>query len=69
MEHNRKFTLHEILTATEASLLWGFERSAVRKAIERGKFEEGEYRKSEGTWLVTYHAMERVFGKIKEEQQ
>lgn len=58
-------TIDDVLTASEATTLWKKERSAVRKAIERGKFYEGEYRKSEGTWLVTYPAMERVFGKLE----
>lgn len=64
-----KITIHEVLTASEASTLWGFESSAVRKSIERGKFQEDEYRKSGGTWLVTYPAMERVFGKAKDKNK
>lgn len=60
----KKVTIYEIYTASEASELWGLERSAVRKAIDRNKFEKelGEIRKSGGTWLVTKEAMERVFG-------
>ncbi|WCK57555.1 helix-turn-helix domain-containing protein (plasmid) [Aneurinibacillus sp. Ricciae_BoGa-3] len=56
--------LNQVLSASEAATLWGFERSVVRKAIERGRFKEGEYRKSEGTWFVTYYGMQRAFGAI-----
>lgn len=57
-----QLSINDVLTASEASNLWGLERSVVRKAIERGKFSKGEYRKSSGTWLVTRQGMERVFG-------
>lgn len=57
--------LKHILTTTEAAELWGIDSSTIRKALESGKFEEHEYRKSgPRSWLITYHAMERVYGKI-----
>ena len=33
-----------------------------RKAVERGRFEPHEIKKSGNVWLTTYAAMQRVFG-------
>lgn len=67
--NKQKITIDEVFTASEASSLWGLESSVVRKTIERGKFQEGEYRKSGGTWLVTIAGMERVFGKKNKQRE
>lgn len=54
------------MTASEAQKLWGLKsESTVRTYIARGKFKEGECRKSGETWLVTRDAMYRVFGEPK----
>lgn len=55
--------IDKVLTASEASRKWKLKvDSAVRTYINRGKFKEGEYRKSGDTWLVTVEGMTRVFG-------
>lgn len=58
--------LNEVLTIAEASLIWGLERSTLRKAFKSGKrFVEGvDYRKSKDTWLVTREAMLRIYGEV-----
>lgn len=62
----RKKCIEEVMTASEAQKLWGLKsESTVRTYIARGKFKEGEYRKSGETWLVTREAMHRVFGEPK----
>lgn len=56
--------LNKVLTFSEAASKWGFsDGNTLRKAVERGKFEEHEIRKSGNVWLTTYEAMIRVFGE------
>lgn len=55
--------LKDILTFGEAAKLWGLDSSSLRKSVERGRFLEGEIRKSGNVWLVTREAMERLYGK------
>ncbi|MBK1813268.1 hypothetical protein JHL18_21840 [Clostridium sp. YIM B02505] len=61
--------LSAIMTLSEAAKKWGFsDGSTIRKAIERGKFERHEIKQAGDIWITTYDAMERVFGKIKNEE-
>lgn len=56
--------IKDVLTFTEASELWGLsDGSVLRNAVRQGRFKEGEYRQSGRVWLVTYAAMERLYGK------
>lgn len=54
--------LQEILTVTEAAAEWGMEEEALRRACQRGAFQENEVRKSGQTWLLTREGMTRRFG-------
>lgn len=55
------------MTIKEIAELWELDTSTLRKAIERGEFKEGEYRKSGGTWLIRKSAVRRVYGEPKKE--
>ena len=58
--------LDEVLTFTEAAMKWGLaDGKTIRKAVERGRFEAYEIKKSGNVWLTTYEAMQRVFGEPK----
>lgn len=62
--------LSSVMTLSEAAKKWGFsDGSTIRKAIERGKFEKHEIKQAGDIWITTYDAMERVFGKIKNEEK
>ncbi|SHJ27226.1 hypothetical protein SAMN02745163_01628 [Clostridium cavendishii DSM 21758] len=53
-----------VMTLSEASEKWGFSNGAtIRKAIEREKFKSYEIKRSGNVWLITYDAMNRVFGE------
>ncbi|WP_238455611.1 helix-turn-helix domain-containing protein [Desulfolucanica intricata] len=59
-----KYCLENILSLTEASQRWGLSEATIRMGIHRDRFIEGEeIRKSGKIWLITYQAMERVYGK------
>ncbi|MCU6793326.1 helix-turn-helix domain-containing protein [Paenibacillus sp. WQ 127069] len=63
--NSTELTINEVFSLTEAAAYWGLTDGAtIRKAIERNKFREGEQRKSDSVNLVTYPAMQRVFGAI-----
>jgi hypothetical protein len=55
--------LKNVMTFPEACKRWNLGESTLRKAARSGRFLENEARKSEKTWLVTYSAMERLYGK------
>lgn len=60
-----ELSINEVFSLTEAATYWGIPNgSTIRKAIERGRFREGEHRKSETVNLITYPAMQRVFGAV-----
>jgi hypothetical protein len=66
-EENKK-DLNSIMTLSEAAKKWGLANgSTIRKAIERGKFNQDEIKQAGDVWITTYSAMERVFGPIKNE--
>lgn len=57
-----------VMTLSEAAKKWGLSNGAtIRKAIERGKFDKNEIKQSGDVWITTYSAMEKVFGRIKNE--
>ncbi|VYU44150.1 hypothetical protein [Clostridium tertium] len=61
--------LESVMTLSEAAKKWGLsDGSTIRKAIERGKFEQNEIKQAGNVWITTYSAMERVFGSIKNEE-
>lgn len=67
-EELRRSILHDVMTFAEASEKWGLGESTLRSAIHSERFTEGiDYKKSGKVWLVTKEAMERVYGKIKED--
>lgn len=64
----RQVDLDSIMSLSEAAEKWGLaDGSSIRKAIERGKFNSAEVRRSGSVWLVTKTAMQRVFGMINED--
>lgn len=63
---DKMIDLNQVLTFSEAAEKWGLaDGSAIRKAVERNKFQAGEIKKSGQVWLTTYPAMSRVFGEPK----
>lgn len=58
-----------IYSGSEASLLWGKERSYVKTIMknEPDRFPKGSIRKIGNTWIVTQEGMEEVTGKTLEE--
>lgn len=61
-------TLDQVMTLTEAAHKWGYaDGSTIRKAIERGRFESHEIKRSGRVWLLTYESMCRVFGEPNKE--
>lgn len=59
----------EWISASEAAQKWGLDDSTIRRAIRRGQFEKGEYRKSGSVWLVRESAMKRLYGEPKEKKR
>ena len=55
--------IHEVLTATEASRLWGLDDSTIKRACQHGRFDPHEYRNSGTVWLVLRSAVERLYGE------
>jgi hypothetical protein len=69
-EMEGKINLNDIITLSEAAEKWGLaDGSTIRKAIERDKFEIDEIKQAGSVWITTYDAMERVFGRIKNEEE
>ncbi|MDD7793558.1 helix-turn-helix domain-containing protein [Clostridium sp. 'White wine YQ'] len=61
--------INEVMTLSEAAKKWGLsDGSTIRKAIERGKFEQDEIKQAGDVWITTYSAMEKVFGNVKSEE-
>jgi len=60
--------LFDVLTLQEAGKLWGKDDSTLRRVITDPKFVENvDYRKTGKSYLVTRVAMERVYGKIQDQ--
>jgi hypothetical protein len=63
--------LNNVMTVKEAARRWGMAHITVAQACtgQKGyppRFTEDECNKSEGTWLVTYSGMVRLYGEPKE---
>lgn len=58
--------IDKVLTFGEAAEIWNIDTSALRKSVERGRFLEGEVRKSGNTWLITKEAMVRLYGEVND---
>jgi len=56
--------LDKVLTLAEAARLWHMESSSLRHAIRDGRLPAT---KSDGTWLVIYEDMVRVYGEEPKE--
>lgn len=51
-------------TISEAAALYDLDTSTIRKHIAKGKFKYGiEVKKFGNTWILTYQAIIRVYGK------
>lgn len=64
--------INGVMTVKEAAKRWGMAAVTVSQACtgQKGyppRFREEECSKSEGTWLVTYSGMRRLYGEPKEE--
>ena len=57
--------LESILTFAEASKKYDVAVSTLRHRQRDGRFQDGDTRKSGSTWLVTYEAMQRLYGDKK----
>lgn len=54
--------IFETITVKEAALLWNKEPSTIRRMLQKHCKVGYEYRKSEGTWIVTRDCMIRIYG-------
>lgn len=58
----------ELYTFSEATKKYGLtDGSTLRKAVQRGRFQEGEIKKVGTTWVVTKAAMDRLYGDYKKD--
>ncbi|MGK5511931.1 helix-turn-helix domain-containing protein [Brevibacillus formosus] len=66
MIDDKKFSLDEILTTSEAEKNYNLPIGSIRVAIQRGRFrsqiERGLVRQSGKVWLITETALKEVFG-------
>lgn len=57
----------DLYTAKEASLIYGFHQSYIRKKIDLGHFIDGkDVKKFGNTWVITKEALIYSFGKFPE---
>jgi len=57
----------ELYTFSEAAKMYGLtDGSTLRKAVQKGRFKEGEIKKVGTTWVVTKAAMDRLYGNKKD---
>lgn len=61
--------IKKVFTFKEAAELWGKDASTLRRTIvANNKLIKGiDYRMSGGVWLVTKEGMEKIYGKIKDD--
>lgn len=60
----------DLLSFNDASTIWELNESTLRKAVSYGKLIEGiDVQKFGKQWIVTRSAMEREYGKIKEDKE
>lgn len=59
------FEIDNIMTVNEAAKMWGITEGAIRAAIKSRKFIPCiDFRKAGRITLITYEAMERVYGEL-----
>lgn len=63
MRKRNRSPLDEVFTSREAAELWELSENTVTQWCNRKKFEDGEFKKSGKTWLVTKQGMIRLTGK------
>lgn len=57
-----------LLSFKDATERWGLNESTLRKAVAYGKLKENvDVKKFGKQWIITIDAMEREYGKIKDE--
>lgn len=57
-----KTILEQVLTFSEAQILYNLSPSTLLKNIDYNRYKDGEIKKSGSTWLITTKAMERLYG-------
>lgn len=63
---NIKFEIYEVMTVSEASVIWNKSEGAIRAAIKNKKFVLGvDYRKAGRITLITRESMIGVYGEPK----
>ena len=56
--------INDVMTFKEAAKRWGKNDSTLRKLVDTDRLvKDFDYRKSAGTWLITYQAMVRLYGE------
>lgn len=81
IKHGGEIMLNNVMTLSEAALLWGVDQSSIRtiinenihgcskKRLKEKKCEiitlDKDFGKSGAAWLITYSAMEKLYGPIK----
>lgn len=55
--------MENVYTSREAASLWGLAENTVTMWCNRGKFDEGHFRKSGKVWLVSHEGMVKVTGR------
>lgn len=65
-----RINLLDVITLKEAAELWGKDSSTLRRTIPNSKIlQEGiDYRRTDKVWLIRKSAMEKVYGKLDNEQ-
>lgn len=61
--------LDDVMTTLEAGERWGVTPNSLKQNCQgrvKNGFQDGEFRKSGRTWLVTRAGMERLYGKEKD---
>ncbi|SER69305.1 hypothetical protein SAMN04487944_10877 [Gracilibacillus ureilyticus] len=65
-----QMSLEHVLSIKEAAEIWNLsDGNIIRKAIDRGNFQEGEVRKSGSTWLISYAGMQRMYEAVPETRE
>ena len=65
MKEEHEKTLDDVMTFAEASKKYYIEASTLRNRQRDGRFQDGDTKKSGGTWLVTESAMKRLYENNK----
>lgn len=63
---NNTFSIDDVFTFSEATEKYNLYKTTLRKNVDYGRYLDGEVRQSQGTWLITKSALERLYGdKVK----